>query len=156
MRQPPGGVRAPPFCQVSFVDNIYAVNEGCTDFGSQSYWRIFNYFARAWTDAAGGKTGMSVLDRAAGPLIFNKGLSYPQDYLGVQFHRAEKSGLLEVDYLFATPAYIASTLVGTFRASDWHASKIKKFPEKMAFVKEVEAWATQFWPEFKAAFAAGQ
>jgi hypothetical protein len=152
--RPPSGIAAPPRCQDHFVDNIFTFNEACNDFGSQSYWRVFNYFAGSWKNVADPKAHISDLDRAAGRAIFGRGLSYSQDFLGVQFNRAEKSGFIQADYLFSTPSSIVSDSAETFRGSDWHASNIQKFPEKLAFAKKLKVWGAQFWPDFKAAFTA--
>lgn len=48
MRRPATGLPAPQRCQLGFVDNIFTVNEGCKDHGSQSFWRVYNYFTRNW------------------------------------------------------------------------------------------------------------
>lgn len=99
---------------------------------------------------------MSALDRMAGVYATNNHLNYPQDFVGAQFNRVEPSNFLQTDYLFATPGSISTNAADSFRASDWHASRIQKFPEKLEFADTVRDWAEQKWPAFKAAFREAQ
>ena len=87
-----------------------------------------------------------------------KGITYPQDFVRVQFARAEVWGLLEVMYLFSPEdeAGITANTAPSFRESDWFVKNITHFPEKVAYMEKIKTWATGFWPKFQAAYAASE
>jgi hypothetical protein len=86
-----------------------------------------------------------------------KGVAYPLDLIAVQFVRTEKWGLLYSNYLFNPESEgIVSDAAPSFLDSDWFYKNINRFPEKVAYTEKLKTWATSFWPQYQAAFSAGQ
>lgn len=156
LTRPGAGFLLQPFWQSSYPGNIETFAEVCTPHGSFSYWRIFNYFAGIWKDYADPSVTMTDLDRAAAQFFVTNQIVFSQDYLTVQFARAETWGLLQADYLFAPGKEIRSRPVSYAKESDWQPENLKRFPEKRALIDQLCKWGTGFWPEFKAAFAANE
>jgi hypothetical protein len=156
LTRPGEGFLLQPFWQNSYPENIETFAEACTPHGSFSYWRIFNYFAGIWKDHADHSVVMTDLDRAAAEFFVTNQITFSQDYLTVQFARAETWGLLQADYLFAPDKELVSRRVVSSKDSEWHPGNLRRFPEKRAFIDKLQDWGTGFWPGFKAAFAANE
>jgi hypothetical protein len=123
----------------------------------QACWTIRNVYATPWSRWADKTVKMAFLDRAAAGDMTAKGVTYPQDFVAVTFTRTETWGLLEVMYLFSPEeAGIKSNTVLSVGDADWVAGNIVRYPEKVDYENRMKAWGTEFWPKFKAAFAAGQ
>ena len=154
--RPGAGFKLFTDCDNRNGNNIFTVNEGCTAFESQSFWRLHNYFSSfpQWADRT---LPMGELDRLAGKMLTTNGIRYPQDFVAVQFVRAEKWGVLDTSYLFSPEDDgITAKQVSTFRESDWHSANITRFPDKMAYARKLKDWGASFWPKIKDAFAAGE
>jgi hypothetical protein len=134
-----------------------AIDDEMVPQGHQACWTMRNVYATPWSRWADRDVKISALDRAAAGDMTAKGVTYPQDYMSVQFTRTEQWGLLEVMYLFSPESEgISSNTVLAVTESDWVPANIGKYPEKVAYVAKLKAWGTVFWPKFKAAYAAGQ
>ncbi len=154
--RPGAGFLLQPFWQSSYPENIVTFAEACTPYGSFSYWRIFNYFAGIWKNHADPSVTMTDLDRAAAQFFVSKQIAFSQDYLTVQFARAETWGLLQADYLFAPDKQLVSRPVSFLKELEREQQNLKPSAEKLAFIGKLHAWGCGFWPGFKAAFAANE
>ena len=155
--QPGDGFPAAKGCTSGNPDLNYLALDSVTPYDHQACWLINNFYTpplQQWADRA---VKIDGLDRAAGGDLAAKGVSYPQDLLGVRFTRAEKWGLLEVLYLFNPELDgITSDTVLSARESDWHAPNIGRFPDKVAYVEKMRSWGESFWPNFQQAFDSGK
>jgi hypothetical protein len=125
--------------------------------GHQACWTIRNVFATPWSQWADRAVKISSLDRAAGGDMTAKGVTYPQDFIGVTFTRTEAWGLLEVMYLFNPDAEgLRSNPVLSVSESDWTPAHIERYPDKVAYIERLKRWGMDFWPKFKQAFAAAE
>jgi len=141
-------------CKVGEPNNSYTYVEAIVPQDHEACWFVFNYYTPPWQQWADRGIQMNVIDRAAAGDMAAKGVSYPQDLVGVQFGRAEKWGFLEVSYLFSPEAEgIATGTAVSFRDSDWHSSNVKRFPEKAAYIEKLRNWGEVYWPLIKTAFA---
>ncbi len=149
------------------VQNIVNKSAGCgeryylfmadSNKDQSACWYVSNFFAPGWSRWADGAVKLDDTDRTAGKALAAKGIDFPQDFISVQFVRTESWGLLHTKYLFSPEiAGIKSNTAPTFADSDWSPKMIKRFPEKVAYVEKLKTWAASFWPQYQAAFAAGQ
>jgi len=128
-----------------------------TPFGHQTCWLMLNIYTPPllqWADRA---VRIAQLDRIAAGDMAAKGVTYAQDLMAVEFHRAERWGLVQADYLFSPDSEgIHASEVVSYTDSDWYPANIGRFPEKMAYVEKLKSWAQMYWPKFDAAFNAAQ
>jgi hypothetical protein len=135
----------------------YVSMEAATPYDHQGCWTMFNYFTLPMQQWADRGAKIAPLDRVAAGDLAAKGVTYAQDLMDVQFNRTEKWGAMQADYLLSPDSEgIKSTDVVSFTDSDWYASNISRFPEKVAYVGRLKEWAQDFWPRFKSAFDQGQ
>jgi hypothetical protein len=121
--------------------------------GHQACWTIRGIYATPWSQWADRAVKISILDRAAAGDMTAKGVTYPQDFIGLTFTRTEKWGLLEVMYLFSPEAEgIHSNSVLSVTETDWTPANIGQYPQKVAYIDKLKAWGLTFWPQFKSAF----
>jgi hypothetical protein len=126
-------------------------------FGHQACWLMFNMYTPPFLQWADRGVRIPQLDRIAAGDMAAKGVTYPQDLIAVEFHRAEKWGAVQASYLFSPDSEgIRSSTVVSYTDADWYPSNIGRFPEKMAYVEKLKSWAQTFWPKFDAAFNAAQ
>lgn len=155
--EPESGFRASPGCDRQNENTNVLVREALEPFGHQSCWLMDHAFLaplQAWADRA---NKLPPLERAAAGDLAAKGVTYPQEMMGVRFTRAERWGLLEVRYVFNPEEdHIPSTNVATYADSDWQPANIQRYPEKVAYVTRLSRWGENFWTRFKTAFDAGQ
>ncbi len=87
----------------------------------QACWTIRNsVFATPWSKWADRAVKIVSLDRAAAGDMTAKGVTFPQDFMGLTFTRTEKWGLLEVMYLFSPDADgISSNTALAVGEADW-------------------------------------
>jgi hypothetical protein len=153
---PGDGFQALKGCSESNVEALYVSPEAIVPNAHQSCWLIDGFFTtplQAWADRANKIPG---LERAAAGDLAAKGVTYPQDFVRVRMTRAEKWGLLEVAYIFSPEIEgIKSDDVISLMDSDWAATNISRFPEKVAYVNKLKQWAKQMWPTFKSSFDKG-
>lgn len=150
----------------------FDVTKGCTDadpsrnfvsieemvsHGNQACWRIHSYYTPAWQKWADRTENIEQIERAAAGDMQAKGVTYAQDFVDVRFSRFTTWGGMEVHYMFS-PAEegISSNTVLSYADMDWRANNIVRYPEKVAYVNNLEKWGTSFWPKFKAGFAEGE
>ena len=156
IEQPGDGFPAANGCTSGNADLDYLALDSVTAYDHQACWLINNFFTpplQQWADRA---VKIASLDRAAAGDLAAKGVSYPQDFLGVRFTRAEKWGLLEAMYLFDPELDgISSDTVLSARESDWHGPNVGRFPDKAAYVAKMRSWGENFWPTFQQAFDTG-
>ncbi|MBN3723581.1 hypothetical protein G3N92_05190 [Burkholderia sp. Ac-20379] len=144
-----GCMEGNPNTNYVFVDSSDAPGLGC--------WLINNYYTPPWNAWADRAMRIDGLDRRAAGDLAAKGVDYPQDLMFVRFSRLESWGLLEVSYMFSPELDgIKSGSVLSAGESDWHATHIGRFPEKLAYVDKLRAWGQGFWPKFKQAFDSGK
>ncbi len=125
--------------------------------GHQACWTIRTVYATPWSKWADRAVKLSAIDRAAAGDMAAKGVTYPQDFVGLTFTRTETSGLLEVMYLFSPENEgISSHSALSVTETDWTPTHIGQYPEKLAYIEKMKDWGTAFWPRFKAAFDQGE
>jgi hypothetical protein len=135
----------------------YVSLESAIPYDHQACWTMFNYYTPPMQQWADRGAKIPQLDRIAAGDLAAKGVTYAQDLMDIQFNRTEKWGAVQADYLFSPDSEgIKSTDVASFTDSDWYASNISRFPEKVAYVGRLKEWAQDFWPRFKSAFDQGQ
>lgn len=138
------------------LDSLYMPVKEPAEDGLTSCWFVFNYFTPPllqWADKA---VKIDNLSKAAGGDLAAKGVSFPQDFVGVKFVRAAKWGVLSATYLFTTDIKgIHSNEAPSFSDSDWYSNNIHRFPEKVAFVEKMKQWGFSFLPHIKEAFNDG-
>jgi hypothetical protein len=128
-----------------------------TPFGHQACWLMLNFYTPPFLQWADRGVHIAQLDRIAAGDMAAKGVTYAQDLMAVEFHRAEKWGLVQADYLFSPDNEgIHARDVVSYTDSDWYPANIGRFPEKVAYVEKLKSWAQTFWPKFDAAFNAAQ
>jgi len=145
-------------CAKGNPNNIYESIEAVTPFDHQACWVMHNYFTPPWQQWADRNIKISNLEKAAAGNMTAKGITYPQDLVGIDFIRAEKWGLVEAQYMFSPEVEgISSNTVLSFSEADWNGRNISRFPEKQAYAAKLKRWATDLWPTFQSAFSeAGQ
>ena len=138
-------------------DNIHNEKEEIVPFNHQACWVMHNYFTPPLQQWADKSIKIDNLARAAAGDLSSKGVTYPQDFVTVQFFRAESCCMLDASYLFSPDQeHIRSTVVPSFRDADWFGRNLQRFPDKIAYTERLQRWATSFWPTFKAAFDEGR
>jgi len=149
---PASGFPAMRFCEGG--NALYVVNESNEPNGSQSCWLMHNIFTPPWTHWDDRNVRIGQAERAAAGEMSIRGISYPQDFVAVEFHRAEKASLLNVMYLFSPEQeHINASPASTYRDSDWYAPNIARDPARVAYVGRLRDWGTNWWNRFKQAFA---
>ncbi len=134
-----------------------AIDDEMLPKGHQACWTIRSVFATPWSKWADRAVKIVSLDRAAASDMTKERCDISTGFYGSAFTRTEKWGLLEVMYLFSPDADgISSNTALAVGEADWTPANISKYPEKVAYVDKLKAWGVDFWPKFKAAFAAGQ
>ena len=119
-------------------------------------WTIRTIYATGWSRWGDRAVKLSAIDRAAAGDMSATGITYPQDFISVQFTRTEAWGLLEVMYLFSPEVeHITSHTVLSINESDWTPANLSRYPEKVAYIDKMKAWGKAFWPQFKQAFDGG-
>lgn len=142
-------------CTKGNPNNIYESIEAVTPFDHQACWVMQNYFTPPWQQWADRDVKISNLDKAAAGNMTAKGITYPQDLVGVDVVRAEKWGVVEVQYMFSPEQEgISSNAVMSFPEADWNGRNISRFPEKQAYAAKLKKWAVDMWPTFQSAFSA--
>jgi hypothetical protein len=149
---PANGFPATRFCEEG--NALYVVNESNEPNGSQSCWLMHNIFTPPWTHWDDRNVRIGQAERAAAGEMSIRGISYPQDFVVVEFHRAEKASLLNVMYLFSPEQeHINASPASTYRDSDWYGANIARDPARVAYVGRLRDWGTNWWIRFKQAFA---
>lgn len=139
------------FCKRS--DLLYLTVDALEANGQQSCWGIYNHFTSGMLKWGDKTANIDNLDRAAAGDLSAKGVDYPQDFVGVEFVRAEKWGILQTSYLFSPESDgIKSNNAPTYQESDWYPKNIGHYPEKQTYVKKLVAWGADFWSKYQAAF----
>ena len=152
--QPGDGFNEVKSCtEVNPGRTFVSIDDDMVAHGHQACWTIRNVYATPWSQWADRAIKISPLDRAAAGDMTAKGVSFPQDFVGVTFTRTETWGLLEVMYLFSPESEgISSNTVLSVGEADWVPANISRYPEKVAYVEKLKSWGTAFWPKFKASF----
>ncbi len=140
----------------SSQDNIYTRKDGMMPFAHQACWTVHLVFTgdmQRWADKV---ARMGGIYRMAGGDLSAKGVTYPQEMIGVHFFRSESWGLLEAVYHFSPETeHIRSNTVATPQDSDWFGTNLQKYPEKLAYAERLKQWGDAHWQPFQAAFDAG-
>jgi len=132
---------------------LYLVNESNEPNGSQSCWLMHNIFTPPWTHWDDRNVQIGQAERAAAGEMSVRGISYPQDFVAIEFHRAEKADLLHVSYLFSPEQeHINTSPANTFRDSDWYGPNVARDSARVAYVGRLRDWGTNWWNRFKQAF----
>lgn len=133
---------------------LYVVNESNEPNGSQSCWLMHNIFTPPWTHWDDRSVRIGQAERAAAGEMSVRGISYPQDFVVVEFHRAEKADLLHVAYLFSPEQeHINTSPASTFRDSDWYGPNVARDAARVAYVGRLRDWGANWWNRYKQAFA---
>jgi hypothetical protein len=136
---------------------IFVANEGVAAFDHQACWLIHTYFTPPWQQWGDRAVKMANLTRSAAGDMSAKGVSYPQDFLAIQFFRAEKWGMIDASYLFSPESEgVKSNAASSFREADWFPPNIQRYPEKVAYAGRLKDWGASFWRRFKDAFSEGE
>ena len=137
-------------------ENIYTRKDEVIPFAHQACWTVHLVFTggmQQWADKA---AKMGSIYRMAGGDLAAKGVTYPQEMIGVHFFRSEAWGLLEVVYHFSPEdEHMRSNTVPTAHDSDWFGPNLQKYPEKQAYTEKLKQWGDTHWFAFESAFAAG-
>jgi hypothetical protein len=137
-------------------ENIYTRKDEVTPFAHQACWTVHLIFIsdmQQWADKA---AKMGSIYRMAGGDLSAKGVTYPQEMIGVHFFRSEAWGLLEAVYHFSPETeHIRSNTVPTSHDSDWFGENLQKYPDKLAYTEKLKQWGETHWPSFESAFDAG-
>lgn len=153
---PPSGFEAFEPCSKP-DDNIFTNNDAMVAFGHQACWFSRTFFTPPWQQWADKAVNLNYLVRAAAGDLSAKGVNYAQDYVVVQFYRAEDWGKLQATYLFNPEQdHILSNVAMTEQDSDWSVPRLKHSPEKLAYVSHLKSWAEKFWPAFQRSFDSGR
>ena len=135
----------------------FAFVEEAVPFGNQACWRIHSYYTPPWLKWADRSIKIDPLDRAAAGDMQAEGVTYAQDFVDVRFSRFTTWGGMEVHYMFSPEEEgIPSNAVLSYLDMDWRANNIVRYPEKIAYINNLEKWGATFWPQVKAGFAEGQ
>jgi hypothetical protein len=154
---PPPGVGFEEFKGCAMPDNLYSSHGQVAAFGHQSCWTMHAFFTppmQQWADKA---VKMDETVRAAAGDMAAKGVTYPQDFVIVQFFQSETWGLLNVSYLFSPDKDgVSSDVAPTLQDSDWFGTHVQKSAQQMAYVEKLRNWGEAFLPKIMAVFEAGQ
>jgi hypothetical protein len=124
--------------------------------GLDSCWYIYNFFTpnmEKWADRA---VAMNSIVRAAAGDLAAKGVTYPQDFISVEFSRISNWGFLYAIYMFSTEVEgMKSSEALAYPDSDWAPNNISRFPEKEAYLEKIKQWGNMFLPRIKEAFNRG-
>lgn len=136
--------------------NLYVLDELEGTDHQRCTW-IRSYFSADMQQWADKSAHIDQIARAVGGNLAAKGVGYPQELVTAGFQRAEKWGELSAGYMFSPEKDgISSNVVPTLRDSDWYKSNLQRYPQKVAYVNELQQWATRFSPKFQAAFDGGK
>ena len=153
----PGAGFAVSACKKDNPNDHYQFIDAHIPNDHEACWFIDSYYTTPWQSWADRAINLISLDRAAAGDMAAKGVTYPQDFVGVRFERAEKWGLLEVTFMFSPDSEgIASNAALSYKEADWYVVNIVRYPEKKAYVAKLKNWGTSFWPKFQTAFAEGE
>ena len=154
MRSPGLGFANNQNCTNSANLYVLAQSEGTDHQGCTWIRGYFTANMQQWADKS---AHIDQVVRAAGANLAAKGVGYPQDLVTAGFQQSEKWGELAAGYMFSPETdHISSSVVPTFRDSDWYKSNLQRYPEKVAYVNKLQQWANSFSPKFQAAFADGK
>jgi hypothetical protein len=154
VRSPSPSTGFEAFSRCDDAELIYAAKESVVPYDHQACWLMHTYFTPPWQQWADKAIKMASIARAAAGDMTAKGISYPQDFVAVQFFRSEKWGLLDVSYLFSPENEgIKSNVVPTLRDADWFGAHRQQYPEKVAYVNKIKDWGRSFWGRFDLAFS---
>lgn len=151
LSQPPGKWAAQPDCAASFVDNIYVEVESCRD-GELNYWTLKNRTTHGWSQAHEPGSQLPEPEKIFAKRIYGDGYIYSQDYVRAEFFRSSTPFTMIATFAFAPHAAISAPVANGYRNSEWHASRIRAFPDKMEFANKIKDWSKAYWPHFKLAF----
>lgn len=145
-------------CDALHGPSVYSQElEPASSADHQSCWRLSHVFTpplQHWHDAA---VPMSMLMRTGAATLAASHVGYAQDYVQVEFIRAEPWGLLEASYWFNPEREgIASDPAELPGNSNWRAGNVSRYPEKLAFIDGLKQWGGIFRERFDRAFDAGK
>lgn len=121
----------------------------------QGCWSITHAFTPPMLQWADQAVPLLFLERKAAGDLAAKGVTYPQDFVVAHFVRAEKWGMLDVQYWFNPETEnITSGRALSLPESDWHPGNLQRFADKQAYVERLKQWAGVFWERFDRAFSA--
>ncbi|MGB9152616.1 MAG: hypothetical protein WCD70_05965 [Alphaproteobacteria bacterium] len=145
------------FSTCAFSFSLYTAVDDNVPKDHQSCWMIHGFFTPPWQQWGDKDIKLNNLIRAAAGDMASKGVTYPQDFVVVEFLRNEKWGTLDVAYLFdPTGGSIEQDDALSFLDSDWVPANINRYPEKLAYIEKQKQWGTSLWPQIQSAFAAGK
>jgi len=119
-------------------------------------WVIYDLSTSSWDKWGDHNFKMSNLVRAAVGDMIAKGISYPQNFITVEFMIADKAGYLEVIYYFNPE--VKHTLISTISGNPdtkLEPANLDNYPEKVAYIKRIKLWGDSFWLRLKTVFATG-
>ncbi|HLF16985.1 MAG TPA: hypothetical protein VI796_06120 [Candidatus Thermoplasmatota archaeon] len=137
--QVPGGTGYRPFKQCQRKALMAVVVHANEEFGIQDCWTLnHNSGTAAWT-----AKGTHPLLRAAAGALQVAGVPIPETLLSVYYRLADTRGFLNVIYYFNPERDgIKTRPTATWEDSDWHRDYIARYPDKVAYVQRLKAWAT--------------
>ena len=134
-----GGTGYRPFTQCQRTALTVVVVHANEEFGVQNCWTINH---NTGTDAWSAKGAHPLMRAAAGALQVTA-VAIPETLLSVYYRLADKQGFLNVLYYFNPEREgIRTRPTATWEESDWHRDYIARYPDKVAYVQRLKAWAT--------------
>jgi hypothetical protein len=147
----------PGFLACGLSQTLFSVVDANDPKDRQACWIIHNIFTPPWQQWADKELKLSNLIRAAGGDMAAKGITYPQDFLEVEFVQNEKWGGLSIGYLFNPETVgIQSSDAISVQESDWAANNLNRTPAKLAYVDGLKKWAASVWPSLQTSFVQSQ
>src|SRR5262245_2084245 len=125
---------------------LYAKTISNEELGRQDCWTIdHNVSMRPERDA------QPILGSAIGELDL-RGVKYPPVLLSAFFRLADKQRSLDVVYYLNPETDGITSKSASWDESDWNRNTIQQYPEKIAYVEKLHAWAETWHPAVRDGF----
>jgi hypothetical protein len=90
--------------------------------------------------------------RAAIGELARRGVKYPPVLISASFRLADRQSFLHAVYSFNPEIDGIASKPAPWDESDWHRNAIHRYPEKIAYVEKLRAWAEAWHPAVRDAF----
>jgi hypothetical protein len=125
---------------------LYAKTISNDEYGRQDCWTIDHNLS---TQSQG--EAPPIIRAAIGELEL-RGVKYPPVLLSAFFRLADRQSFLQAVYYFNPEMDGITTKPALWEESDWNRNSIHQYPEKIAYVEKLRAWAEAWHPAVRDGF----
>ncbi len=139
----------PRSAQCTRAGLLYAKTISNEELGRQDCWTVDHDVA------TGSERDVRPIVRAAVAELERRGVKYPPVLLSAFFRLADRQSFLHAVYAFNPETDGITSRPAPWEASEWNRNHIHQYPDKIAYVEKLRAWAEAWHPAVREGFQGG-